>query len=243
MKEQTFKINYAGNILHYSFTYPATRYQFHPWPCQADEINTGIHASHEQIDLARTLLPKGSPDPYVEFRALIGVTAKELLKYDCCIFHGVAFVWKGKAFLLTAPSGTGKTTQFLNWQRLFPDEITMICGDMPVLERRDDGNVWAHPSSWNGKENLGNRISAPIAGIIFLAQHSDNEIHRLSCKESLIPFFEQFIVRPDTEEQIRALSRIIDQILRRIPIWRLSNNGDDASTALLRNTLMEEIQW
>ena len=168
---------------------------------------------------------------------MIGLTAKELLKYDCSIFHCVSLSWKGKAFLLTAPSGTGKTTQYLNWQRLFPSEITMICGDMPVLERREDGSVWAHPSSWNGKEKIGSRLCAPVAGIVLLEQGKENHILPLSSRDAVMPFFEQFVVRPDTEEQIRALARLMDQMLRNIPCFKFVNLGDDASTTLLRETL------
>ena len=196
-----------------------------------------VESSLSRIEEARSFLPDGTPDGFVEYKSLIGLTAVELLKYDCCIFHSASFVWRGRTFLLTAPSGTGKTTQYLNWQRLFPSEITMICGDMPVLERREDGSVWAHPSSWNGKEKIGSRLCAPVAGIVLLEQGKENHIRPLSARDAVMPFFEQFVVRPDTEEQIRALARLMDQMLRNIPCFKFVNLGDDASTTLLRETL------
>ena len=48
---------------------------------------------------------------------------------------------------------------------MFPDEITMISGDMPVLERREDGTVWAHPSPWNGKEKIGEEVPVLVTAI------------------------------------------------------------------------------
>ena len=114
----------------------------------------------------------------------------------------------------------------------------MISGDMPVLERREDGSIWAHPSPWNGKEKIGNRICAPIAGIVLLEQGKENAVTPLSAGDALRPFFNQFIVHPETEEQIRALARLMDQMLRNIPCFKLVNRGDDASTALLRETLL-----
>lgn len=237
MKEEIFQIEYAGHPLRYRFVFPATRYHFHPWPRRAEGERFDVASTPERLALARRELPEKSTDAYVEYRSLIGLTAKELLKYDCCIFHCASFLWRGRAFLLTAPSGTGKTTQYLNWQRLFPGEITMICGDMPVLERREDGSVWAHPTSWNGKENIGNRITAPLGGIVLLAQGKENRISPLPAREAILPFFEQFIVRPDTEEQIRALARLLDQMLTKVPCFKFVNLGDEASTALLRETL------
>ena len=42
---------------------------------------------------------------------------------------------------------------------------------------------------------------------------------------------------PDTEGQIRSLTRLMDQMLRNVPLFKLVNLGDDASTVLLRETL------
>ena len=231
-------MKYASHNVRYTFNYPATRYQFVPLPSPVLEDRGIICASQDQIELTRTLLPENTKDSYVEFRALIGLTAKELLQYDCCIFHAVAFIMNGKAYLLTGSSGIGKTTQYLTWQKLFPRELTMINGDMPVLERRNDGSsIWAHPSPWNGKERFGSKTSAPIAGIVLLEQDQVNSISILSPQEALLPLIQQFIVRPDTEEQISALSRIMDQLLRNVPVWKFNNIGDDSSTIILRDVL------
>ena len=118
----------------------------------------------------------------------------------------------------------------------------MICGDMPALERRDDGTVWVHPTSWNGKEHLGTRNCGSIGGIVLLEQGKGNRMSTLEPKEAMLPFFEQFVVRPDNEEQIRALARIIDQMLREVPCYKFVNNGSDESTALLRETIAGCIQ-
>lgn len=239
MEPSVFQMNYAGHVVHYAFNYPETRFRFRPLPRPASGADYDIRATAEQIEKTRSLLPPDARDGFVEFRALIGLTARELLKYDCCIFHCVSFVWQGRTFLLTAPTGTGKTTQYFNWERLFPGEITMISGDMPVLERREDGSVWAHPSPWNGKEHIGSAVCGPVAGIALLEQGNENRISPLFPRDAILPFFGQFIVRPDTEEQIRSLARLMDQMLSRIPCFRFVNRGDEASTRLLRSVLTE----
>lgn len=237
MCQRVYETEYAGHPVHFSFRYPETKRWFHGLLRWSEADTHDVLATEKEIESVRPLLPPDAEDAAVEFRVLIELTAKALLRYDCCIFHSVSFVWRGRTFLLTAPSGTGKTTQYLNWQRLFPSEITMICGDMPVLERREDGSVWAHPSSWNGKEKIGSRLCAPVAGIVLLEQGKENHIRPLSARDAVMPFFEQFVVRPDTEEQIRALARLMDQMLRNIPCFKFVNLGDDASTTLLRETL------
>lgn len=237
MKRKVYEAKFAGHSIRFAFQHPEARWNFRSFIKSSQSEEYDVIASLERIELERAIMPDDALDGFVEYRSLIGLTSRELLKYDCCIFHSVSFVWRGNAFLLTAPSGTGKTTQFYNWQRLFPGEITMISGDMPVLERCDDGSIWAHPTTWNGKENIGSRICAPVAGIILLEQGKENRILPLSARDAVMRFFGQFIVRPETEEQIRALARLMDQMLRNLPCFKFVNLGDDASTTLLRETL------
>lgn len=196
-----------------------------------------ICASEDRIARAKAQLPAESKIGYIENQALIGLASQRLLRWDCCIFHAVSFIWRGRAFLLTAPSGVGKTTQYLNWQRQFPGEVSMICGDMPVLERREDGTVWVHPSNWNGKEHLGGTVSAPVAGIILLEQGTENRVTPLPVSAAIPLLFPQFVVQLDTDDEIRSLARIMDCLLRAAPVQKLTNRGDSSSTSLLRDTL------
>lgn len=54
-----------------------------------------------------------------------------LLPHGRAIIHAVCFVWCGKAWLICAPSGVGKTTHYKQWKRLFPNEVEMLNGDKP----------------------------------------------------------------------------------------------------------------
>lgn len=240
MKQKIYEGRYAGHALRFAFQYPATRLLFHGALTAAEQSDEPvICATPERIELARSLMPEVRQNSYLEYRTLIGLTGRALLRYDCSIFHAVSFEWDGKAYLLAAPSGTGKSTQYFNWQRQHPEEITMISGDMPVLERRSDGGAWVHPSNWNGKENIGNPICAPLAGLVFLEQGTKNVMERLSPREAIPLLFRQFMVLPETEDEILALSRLMDAMLRTAPVWKLINRGDAASTELLRDTLAE----
>lgn len=240
--ERVFEIEYANHKIKFMFAYPRTATYFGNNIKLASGFDYDVHVEEERLERARTLLPADSSDSYVEYRALIGLTAQVLLRYKCCIFHCVSFIYKGFAWLLTAPSGTGKTTQYLNWQKLFPEEICMISGDMPVIEQRDHSNLYIHPTTWNGKENIGNRVSARLGGVIYLEQGNHNEIYDLSVKDGLIRILNQFVVIPDTEEEIQSLTSIIDCIFRMYPVKLFRNLGDDQSTLQLKREIDQIIQ-
>lgn len=236
MKQKVYQAVLAGHPMRFAFHNPSTRWFFPSGLHRAEGESFDVMASPERLNLARSLLPEDSAG-YAEYRCLIELTALELLKYGCCIFHAASFIWHDRAWLLTAPSGVGKTTQFLNWQRMHPGEIEMISGDMPVLERRDDGSVWVHPSLWNGKERIAGNRCAPLAGIVLLEQGTKNILQRPSNRELILPLLQQMMCRPDTGEQAVALCALLDRMLRTAYVQKLVNLGDEASTELLRGAL------
>ena len=267
MVKKIFEAEYAGHPVRYAFLTPGVRPYFHTWLRPVEGNTYNVTVTPERLQYARSLLaalgqtdagaelralenltaqslfPSGYSDAYVEFRTLTELTSRFLLPHGCCFFHAVSFLWNGWAWLLGAPSGTGKTTQFLNWQRLHPEEVSMICGDMPLLQRREDGSIWVWPSPWNGKEHLGSQnLSAPLAGVVLLEQGDENHLSSLPPREAILPFFSQFVAYPETEEQVSALCDLMDHLLRTVPVWKLVNLGDDESTEILRSAFSLRVE-
>lgn len=235
-----YQVDYAGHAVHYDLRRPETRRFFGRYMHEAPDAPSGVRASDELLDYVRPFMPADSPEHGLEFRSLILLTSRSLLPHGCCLFHAAAFLWHGRAWLVTGHSGVGKTTQFRNWRRLFPGEIEMICGDIPVLEGREDGSVWVHSSPWNGKEHFGSlSLSAPLGGIVRLEQKEENFIYPLPVCDAIPLLFRQFLVRPEDETEILALSALVDRILHYAPMWFFENRGDDASTAMLRETVLK----
>ena len=179
----------------------------------------------------------GAPTEFQEYSILVASCSRFLLEQERVVYHSVAIKLGGRAWLLTAPSGTGKTTQY-NWlQKLYGDEVALICGDKPILERRGE-RVLVHPSPWPGKERLPGSPSAELAGIVLLEQAKENSISRLTAREAVFPIFREFLYSPETEDEARAVGHIAETMLR-CPVWKLRNLGDEASARLLYRTLTE----
>ena len=238
-----YQVEYAGHAVRYALRWSGTRLFFGEYIHETTGEAYDVRTTDEWMEHIRTLMPADAPPAAVEYRSLIRLTSQPLLRHGCAIMHAAAFLWRDRAWLVTGPSGVGKTTQFRNWQRLFPGEVQMICGDMPVLEGRDDGSVWVHPSPWNGKERMGDRsLCAPLGGVVRLAQTAENNIYPLPVCDAIPVLFRQFMVRLEDEGEIVALSVLVERMLQYAPVWLLENRGDDASTKLLRRTLLETVK-
>lgn len=198
-----------------------------------------LRLSNEEVLSAQRLYTECPQLPYVEHMELCTRLSNLLLPMDRVVFHGMAFAWQGKAWLLTAPSGTGKSTQYFLWKLLYRDEVAIICGDKPILERRTDGFI-LHSSPWNGKENMGTVLSLPLGGIVYLEQAAENSIERVSTGMAL-PIYSQLIYSPMDAETILAACGFADALLRSVPLWRLRNRGDRASAKLCHDTLKEAV--
>ena len=164
-----------------------------------------------------------------------------LMHADRFVFHAAAFLWRGKAWLFSAPSGTGKTTQLRNWQRLYGTEMEILNGDKPILELCPDGTVLVHPSPWKGKECLGrDDVTAPLGGIVLLRQDKENRMERITPAAAARELFGRIYAFFTGEAAVLNAARILEGILTVTPAWRLNNLGDEDSTRLTHGTLEKE---
>lgn len=187
-------------------------------------------------------------EPALEYETLVYRVSEGLFKHDAFVFHGAAFLWRERAYIFTAPSGTGKTTQYRRWRELYGDEIRILNGDKPVLrfhsaetdsEKAED-TVWVHPSPWHGKEGYGRGAAAPLAGIVYLEQGSENRIRRMTPQEAALPLFSQLLFNGSDAGTIRQGAALISRLAEAVPIWHLMNLGDHASAEMTHEAIFNE---
>lgn len=206
--------------------------------CRFEHSGFSLFATDEEpvTTLSLPMEPENSEKEFLWFAAKCG---SALLPRNRMVFHGAAFLWRGKAWILTAPPGTGKTTQFLFWNLLYGDEVTILNGDKPVLSENGDGSFTVCPTPWRGKEFLGSSLSAKLGGIIYLAQDRENSIRRLSEQEAVEPIFGQILFCAEGREDLDSACVMEEKLLRSVPVWFLKNRGDEASAALCHETLQK----
>ena len=177
---------------------------------------------------------------YGEYVLSCSYACDELMKHGRMVFHGASFLWRERAWLFSAPSGTGKTTQLRLWKKLFPGEMEIMNGDKPILEVTEENEVIVHPSPWKGKENYGrDDLTAPLGGIILLRQAKENRIRRMAPAEAARKLFGRVYSTFNTEEEVRNAGRLLERILTaNVQVWYLENRGDDASARLTYDALL-----
>lgn len=236
MLDYQYTISLAGIPLRLCCQFPNAAYEEF-MTAEEPELQITSDTEHPEFWKQYAKDPETVQPKSVETMDLITKTCNVLLRYRRCLFHGTAFLWHGKAWIFTAPSGTGKTTQYLLWKLRYRDELTILNGDKPILEFRDDGTVWVRPSPWRGKECMGTMDSAPLGGIIYLKQGTENVVERLDPSSAAIRLFLQFLILLDVPQTVDRVCTLETELIRACPVWELTNRGDDASAVLMHDTL------
>ena len=105
-----YKIQIAGIEINYNFHFDETSGFFHGKLNKEDPVDNAICAKECDFHIWEAKW-KYKASAHSEMTILPYRTSDYLLNYNRCVYHAVAFLYKNKAYLITAQSGTGKSTQ------------------------------------------------------------------------------------------------------------------------------------
>lgn len=162
-------------------------------------------------------------DSYLETLAVYRKIATGLLNYNAFLMHGAVVGLCGKAYMFTAPSGTGKTTHTGFWLKQFPDAF-IVNGDKPIL-RFENGEVYACGTPWAGKEGRNTNITLPLEAICILSRGEENEINKAEFKD-VYPTVIRQAYRPATESGITKTLELIKMLGEGVKFYTLKCNLD-----------------
>ncbi len=157
-----------------------------------------------------------------------------LLYFGGFMLHSSAVVMDGKAYLFTADSGTGKSTHTSLWQKAFgEDKAEILNDDKPAIRIGSDG-IFACGTPWSGKTDRNINKIVPIGAIGFLERSENNWIERKTGAEVVGRLLKQ-TVRPPQMEEMDALLKYVDIVLKNVPVYSLGvNMTEDAAIMAYR---------
>ncbi len=205
-----------------------SRFEYLRWFCRdylAGDKNPDFsaYAEDERLEELRQYCPE-MRDEFLERDAIYSVMASNLPYYKRVALHGACISYKGKGYLFTAASGTGKSTHIGLWKRYLGDDVGIVNGDKPIFHIRDDGTIRAYDTPWCGKEGWNRKQNVDMAGICFIrrlaSQDDKNTIRPVEPEEAISLMLRQMF-HPYDEGATGLMLELFDEIISRLPLYLL----------------------
>ena len=158
------------------------------------------------------------PPARLETSAVLRRIAAAMPRYDTFLMHGTVISTAGQGYMITAPSGTGKSTRARLWADHIPDSL-IVNGDKPFLRVGEDG-VTAFGTPWCGKEGWNVNMSVPLRAVFILERsETGDSVERLSFGEAFPALFRQ-TYRPDGADERRKTLALLQAMGGKVNIYR-----------------------
>lgn len=149
---------------------------------------------------------------------------RQLLRFEGMLLHSSAVMMDGKAYLFTAPCGTGKSTHTQLWLQVFGERAKILNDDKPAL-RLENGVWYAYGTPWSGKTDQNINSKVPLAGICVLGRGTENKIQPYSGAKAVHDILEQTARSADAAFMVTLLE-LLDKLVTAVPVWKLECNMD-----------------
>lgn len=220
-----------------------SRYNYCRWFCRdyltEREAVFSVYAEDDRM----TELREYSPDMREEFLerdAIYSAIASKLPYYNRVTLHGACISYKGKGYLFTAASGTGKSTHIGLWKQYIGEEVDIINGDKPIFHI-EEGKITAYDTPWCGKEGWNRKHSAEMAAICFIRRTEDgmNRIRRVKPDEAISLMLRQMF-HPYEPDATGLMLDLFSRMIESLPLYLLECNISEDAVRCSFETLTGE---
>lgn len=184
-----------------------------------------VEASAE--DLARMTDTK--PD-YAEYLATGVGFYRQLAAYDGIMLHASCVVADDRAYLFSAPCGTGKSTHVRLWMELLGDRAYILNDDKPAL-RVLDGKIYAYGTPWSGKHGINRNARVELGGIAVLRRAAENSIRPMETTQAFYSVMNQTLRDLAPRDELRCLETV-EKIVSEGRVFDLACNQDISAARL-----------
>jgi len=237
MGKNMIVIKIAGLAIGIENRFLHLRYQSMDYLTDEEPVFT-VKVLDEEIAAERKNYGEDCPDAYCESIIAYRKIAERLPEFDAFLFHGSVIEYRGRAYIITADSGVGKSTHTRLWMSEFGDEVSIINGDKPTL-RVIDGVTYASGTPWRGKEGYGKNAMCPVGGFIFLSRADNNRASAIEPKEALTRFMRQIYLPKKKGENLIKTMKLADRVLREVRLVSLECNMDKEAAHVCRRALLD----
>jgi len=178
------------------------------------------------------------PEHYYEITAILrSICSVVLEKYNGFFLHCSCFELDSNAYVITAKSGTGKSTHARLFRQYFGDKITMINDDKPIV-RLIDNEFIIYGTPWNGKHSISNNIKAPIKAIFYLNRSKENKVERCDAFSAMTKLLTQTVL-PNDKTSMNILLDMLEKLVSNTPVFDLYCDMSKDAVMTTYNTIKE----
>ncbi len=217
---------------HYSFV----RQQCKNFICAGTDSDFSVEVSEQEI--AKEQQSGEFSAGYCESICVYRQICEKIAAYHVFLMHSSVLEVDGYAYAFTAKSGVGKSTHTALWLKNVP-HARVLNGDKPLYRLEPDGSLTAFGTPWNGKENWGENISAPLAAVCFIERAPENSIQKAEQADVINRLVHQLYLRGERASVQQRLA-LMDSLVRAVPYYILSCNISDEAALLAWNTMRKK---
>ncbi len=159
---------------------------------------------------------------------------RQAVSHGGVLLHASAVAKDGRAYLFSAPSGTGKSTHTLLWKKTLSG-VSYINDDKPLL-RQKDGQFFCCGTPFSGKTDLHKNIAVPCGAICALERGETTRVERLLPTEAAYYILNQTLRSVQNGEDLLAL---IGALVETVPCYRVYTTMEDSAA----ETVWREIAY
>lgn len=177
---------------------------------------------------------------YAESVLIYEKICNELPAFNAFVLHGSAIMARGAAYVFAAGCGIGKSTHTGYWQKILGDRMTVINGDKPICRFSENGQLMVFGTPWNGKENWGTNVCAPMKALCLLERGNENAVFPVEASNVFGELCGHFHLTDPEKIDLPKLFELVERMMKTIPIYRLKCRKDASAAELAIRILLHE---
>ena len=160
-----------------------------------------------------------------------------MIRKERLCFHAACVQTPLGGILFSGPSGIGKTTQAMLWEKY--RGARQINGDRPILQK--DADRWlAWGSPYAGSSDCHVNENCPISAIVILRRAQTCSVRRLPLPEAFRWIWMGSTVHSWDAQFVETASNLVMDIIDSIPVFELACTPDENAVYCLERELRKE---
>lgn len=198
-----------------------------------------IRVTDDDLRQERFLSDRHYSDGYLESICAYRKLCLALPLRDALLLHGSVIACEGRGIAFLAHSGVGKTTHTMLWKRVYPEEVSVINGDKPIV-RFWDGVPYAYGTPWAGKEGIQTNTRVRLTDLCFIERSESCSVEKADKGAYVNALMMQMLHPSDPEAAIKTLE-LSDRLLSSCNMWVIKCNISEDAARIAHDTIIGDM--